>query len=51
MLLLFPALGGLWDEGRHGKKRRNFGIFFNFRYPLPVFSNVPQTTKVERLRF
>jgi hypothetical protein len=27
-MLLSPALGGLWDEGRHGQKKRNFGKFF-----------------------
>jgi hypothetical protein len=21
-MLLFPALGGIWDEGRHGKKNK-----------------------------
>jgi hypothetical protein len=23
-MLLFPALGGLWDEGRHGQKAKKF---------------------------
>jgi hypothetical protein len=27
-MLLSPALGGLWDEGRHGQKKKTLGSFF-----------------------
>jgi hypothetical protein len=42
-MLLFPALGGLWDEGKHGQKIKKFSEIFSFHFS---FHFCKLTTKI-----
>ena len=42
-ILLLPALGGLWDEG---KKRRNFGEIFSEISIINISASKPNIEKI-----